>query len=217
MSQQHLLFIRHGETIANEQQLAYGVTESPLNEKGIAQAQAAGQRLKSWSTQYHKILSSPLERARHTAELINLDLNLEIIIDPGLIECDLGNWEGITYQQMHDFGYATHSIKDDAFDGHGGESPNAVYDRVKAVLDRASADYPSQNLIIVSHGSAIAHAMAAILQTRPKFGYQYLMHNGAISEVILESKPRLLTLNDYEHLPAALRAEHGRPDNAQQA
>ena len=217
MSEQHLLFIRHGETVANEQQLAYGVTESPLNEKGIAQAQAAGQRLMSWPTQYHRILSSPLERARHTAELINLELKLEIIIDPGLIECDLGNWEGITYQQMHDFGYATHSIKDDAFDGHGGESPNAVYDRVKAVLDRASADYPSQNLIFVSHGSAIAHGLAAILQTRPKFGYQYLMHNGAITEVVLAATPRLVTLNDHEHLPAALRAEHGRPDNAQQA
>ena len=66
---------------------------------------------------------------------------------------------------MHDFGYARHSIKDDAFTGHGGESPEAVYDRVNATLERARAHYPKQNLI----------------------------------------------------LPAALRAEHGRPDNAQQA
>jgi len=217
LSAQHLLFIRHGETLANEQQLAYGVTESPLNEKGIAQAQALGQCLQSWPTPYHRILSSPLERARHTAELVNRSLNLDIEIDPGLIECDLGDWEGITYQQMHDFGYAMRSIKDDTFAGHGGESPDAVYDRVDAALTRACAQYPDQNLIIVSHGSAIAHGLAAILQTRPKFGYQYLMHNGAITEVVLEAAPRLLTLNNYEHLPAALRAESGRPDNAQQA
>jgi len=217
LNAQHLLFIRHGETIANEQQLAYGVTESPLNEKGIAQAQAVGQCLKSWPTPYHRILSSPLERARHTAELVNLPLNLDIEIDPGLIECDLGDWEGITYQQMHDFGYAMHSIKDDTFEGHGGESPNAVYTRVNETLERAIARYPNQNLIFVSHGSAIAHGLAALLKTRPKFGYQYLMHNGAITEVVLTSAPEILTLNNFEHLPAALRAESGRPDNAQQA
>ena len=217
MSAQHLLFIRHGETVANEQQLAYGVTESPLNEKGIAQARAVGQCLESWPTPYHRILSSPLERARHTAELVNLPLNLDIEIDPGLIECNLGDWEGITYQQMHDFGYAMHSIKDDTFEGHGGESPNAVFNRVAATLTQACARYPSQNLIIVSHGSAIAHGLAAILQTRPKFGYQYLMHNGAITEVVLSEAPEILTLNNYEHLPAALRAETGRPDNVQQA
>jgi hypothetical protein len=43
------------------------------------------------------------------------------------------------------------------------------------------------------------------------------MHNGAITEVVLTSAPEILTLNNFEHLPAALRAESGRPDNAQQA
>ena len=118
---------------------------------------------------------------------------------------------------MHDFGYAMQSIKDDTFEGHGGESPNAVYTRVNETLERAIARYPNQNLIFVSHGSAIAHGLAALLKTRPKFGYQYLMHNGAITEVVLTSAPEILTLNNFEHLPAALRAEPGRPDNAQQA
>ncbi|MGB1342886.1 MAG: histidine phosphatase family protein [Pseudomonadales bacterium] len=213
----HMMFIRHGETQANQQQLAYGVTESPLNAKGISQAQATGERLTTWATPYHRILVSPLSRALETARLINAGLNLPIEIEPGLIECDLGDWEGITYQQMLDNGYAVKSIKDDNFEGHGGESPNTVYARVKAALTKALSSYRNENIICVSHGSAIAHGMAGLMKTQPKFGYQYLMHNGAITEVLLDPEPKVLTLNDFQHLGEELQAPQGQPANVQQA
>ncbi|MFL2537452.1 MAG: histidine phosphatase family protein [Candidatus Azotimanducaceae bacterium] len=217
MNHRHLMFIRHGETQANQQQLAYGVTESPLNEKGIGQAQATGKRLTAWPTTYDRILSSPLSRALETAKWVNAGLDLPLEIEPGLIESDLGDWEGITYQQMHDYGYAVKSIKDDAFEGHGGESPNTVYARVEAALTKTLSRYPNENIICVSHGSAIAHGMAWLMKTRPKFGYQYLMHNGAITEVRLDPEPSVLTLNDYGHLDEVLQAPLGQPANAQQA
>jgi len=214
---QRFLFVRHGETIANQQQLAYGITESPLNRKGIAQAHSTGERLATWTSDYHRILTSPLGRAQETAAIINEYLKLPLEINPGLIECDLGSWEGITYESMFNYQYAAKSIQDDHFCEHGGESPETVYNRVSDCLEQMKSCYPDENLIFVSHGSAIAHGMAAIMGTRPKFGYQYLMHNGAITEVALQPEPELLMLNDFSHLPEALKTPKDRPDNVQRA
>ena len=215
MNEQRFLFIRHGETIANEQQLAYGLTESPLNAKGKAQAHATGLRLQGWSSPYNRMLTSPLGRAQETAAIVNQYLNLPLEIDPGLVESNLGDWEGITYAEMLSNGYATKSIRDDHFSEHGGESPQAVSDRVSQCLTAARHRYPNENLIFVSHGSAIAHGMAVIMDTQPKFGYQYLMHNGAITEVSLQATPTLLHLNNYDHLAEELTTPKDRPDNVQ--
>ena len=51
----------------------------------------------------------------------------------------------------------------------------------------------------------------------PRFGPKYLMHNAAITELVLKPTPELLRLNDYAHLPKSLQNESRRPDNAQQA
>jgi hypothetical protein len=57
--------------------------------------------------------------------------------------------------------------------------------------------------------------MAVIMDTQPKFGYQYLMHNGAITEVSLQATPTLLHLNNYDHLAEELTTPKDRPDNVQ--
>ena len=97
---QRLALIRHGETEANDAQLAYGRLESPLNPRGIEQVRSTAEALNAQATAFHHIVSSPLGRARETASIIADALNLEITIEDDIVECDLGDWEGITYQQM---------------------------------------------------------------------------------------------------------------------
>jgi probable phosphoglycerate mutase len=88
-------FIRHGETDWNQKRLIQGHTDIPLNEKGIRQANESIHFLKN--IKINKLVSSPLIRAKHTAEIINSSLNLKFDFDHGLKERNWGVFEGAIY------------------------------------------------------------------------------------------------------------------------
>lgn len=85
-------YLRHGRTDANDREEAQGNRDNPLNEKGEAQARAADQILAKLPIK--KVVSSPLERARRTAELATATLNLQIYQEPLLKERSFGKYEG---------------------------------------------------------------------------------------------------------------------------
>jgi broad specificity phosphatase PhoE len=121
----------------------------------------------------------------------------------------------VTYQELDDFGYAKHSIRDDDFAGHNGESPNQVAERMERTVGEIRGSHAGENIILVSHGGAIAHLVARLLGTRPAFGHQYLMHNSAITELCFKEghdRPELSTLNFHEHLPEDLKVDPARRD-----
>ena len=72
---QSLLFVRHGETIGNLEQIAHGQTESPLNHRGIQQATETAVMLVNWQRSYDLVYASPLSRAQHTGQIIAEALN----------------------------------------------------------------------------------------------------------------------------------------------
>jgi len=86
------LCIRHGVTDWNRQGRFQGLTDIPLNDEGISQAQAAARRLRDVRFDY--VVSSPLIRAVKTAEIIAAASGKTVAIDAGLIECDFGSFEG---------------------------------------------------------------------------------------------------------------------------
>ncbi len=207
---QQFLFVRHGETVGNLEKIAHGQTESPLNDRGIRQAKATAEMLKGWDTTYHRVYASPLSRARHTGEHIAQALGLPIETHDKLVEGFLGDWEGITYDELHENGFAKHSIRDDNFRGHNGESPNQLADRMATALEEIKAQHPGENIIFVSHGAAIAHLLARLMDTTPAFGHQYLMHNSAVTEISFSGdseRPELSTLNFHDHLPEDLKGD----------
>jgi broad specificity phosphatase PhoE len=207
---QHLLFVRHGETVGNLEKIAHGQSESPLNERGVRQAKMTAHMLREWERDYHRVYTSPLSRAHHTGQHIASSLGLPIEIHDDLMEGSLGDWEGVTYQELDQLGFAKHSIRDDDFSGHSGESPNQLGGRVARAVHEIRERHPSENIILVSHGAAIAHLIARLLGTRPAFGHQYLMHNSAVTELAFtddSGKPELSTLNFHEHLPEDLRID----------
>jgi broad specificity phosphatase PhoE len=212
---QHLLFVRHGETVGNLEQIAHGQSESPLNARGVRQAEMTAQMLGDWERDYHRVYTSPLSRAHHTGQHIADRLGLPIDIHHDLIEGFLGDWEGVTYRELDELGFAKRSIKDDDFSGHRGESPNQLADRMARTVKEIRARHSDENIILVSHGGAIAHLIARLLDTRPAFGYQYLMHNSAVTELAFADdgdKPELSTLNFRDHLPEDLKIDVARRD-----
>jgi broad specificity phosphatase PhoE len=85
-------FLRHGETDWNRRRIIQGQTDTPLSEIGLAQAEAvtgAVERL-----DFATICSSPLKRARTTAEIVNRHLGKPVVYLPAMMECALGQIEG---------------------------------------------------------------------------------------------------------------------------
>ena len=82
-------FLRHGETDWNAQGISQGNVDIPLNATGIAQARAAAQKLRNRGIA--TIVSSPLSRAKVTAEFVGEALGLSVAIDPDLREVGFGN------------------------------------------------------------------------------------------------------------------------------
>lgn len=201
------MFVRHGETVGNIERIAHGQSESPLNHRGRQQAEFTAQLLSAWKRSYHRIYASPMSRAQDTAIAISNATGLPLHTSENLKEGFLGDWEGVTYEELAEFEFAKKSIMDDDFDGHNGESPNQLGTRMSSAVLDIRGMHPEENIIIVSHGAAISHGMAKLLGTAPAFGPKYLMHNSAVTELQMHPDPEILTLNYHEHIPEELKVD----------
>lgn len=92
--------MRHGETDWNKQYLIQGSTDIPLNENGIRMTQVTASGIKADGITFDVIYSSPLDRARKTAEIIKGDSDLPVIIDDRIREFGFGEAEGVTYDEL---------------------------------------------------------------------------------------------------------------------
>ncbi|AHJ65193.1 Fructose-2,6-bisphosphatase [Granulibacter bethesdensis CGDNIH4] len=93
-------FLRHGETDWNTLNLAQGATDVKLNAAGLAQARLAAERLRGRGIR--TLVSSPLSRARDTAELVSQHIGVPVQIDPKLRECAFGEREGQPMSEWFD-------------------------------------------------------------------------------------------------------------------
>lgn len=204
-----LLFIRHGETDANVNGQLEGATDRPLNATGQAQAQALAVRLLSENRPIQVIYSSSLTRARQTAAALATALGeLPVQVDPDLSEYRLGEWDGLTLEELRDEKQMwVRTASDPHFAPPGGESAMQFGLRlvraVRAILSR----HPGQTVAIFSHGGALATVLALLLENQGNRWPGYQMDNCGISEVVFEPAPRLVRMNDVGHIGEMLNEE----------
>ena len=98
MSLEHLILLRHGETDWNAGLRMQGHTDIPLNSEGVAQASAAAPSVAALRPEL--VVSSDLSRARQTAEPVADLLGLPVTLDARLRETSLGDWEGLTRDEV---------------------------------------------------------------------------------------------------------------------
>ena len=147
-----ILLIRHGETEWNAAELFRGRADIALNENGIRQAERLAEYLKD--KQIDAIYSSPLERARKTAEIIAGRHGLEVMSSGGLIDIDFGEWQGLSRQEVKDrYGeiYATWINHPDRVRFPGGESLGEVRERAQELVDKLVTEYEEETVALVSH------------------------------------------------------------------
>ena len=134
------VLLRHGETPLSAERRFAGRGDIPLTETGRLQAKAAAQRLAARGD-VDLIVSSPLQRARLTAEAVAAATGAAVQVDDGWIEADFGEWEGLSYAEAMERwpGEVTAWMKDTSVAPPGGESFAAAGRRVLAALDRLLA------------------------------------------------------------------------------
>lgn len=142
-----LYLVRHGQTEFNVQNILQGWHDSPLTARGCEQALATRAAFKDRGVAFDHAYSSPLGRARHTAELIvGEDLPIELVDD--LREWHLGSLEGTSNREMPAQPWGDYPV---AF---GGESESELRTRMVAALSRIMARPQHDCVLAVSHGSA---------------------------------------------------------------
>lgn len=153
------LLLRHGQTELSVQRRYSGRGNPALTELGRRQADAAAQYLgrAKIAENVAAVISSPLQRARETAGAAAAALGLEVTVDDDLIETDFGDWEGFTFAEAAERDPELHGrwLRDTSVTPPGGESFDAVAQRIRRARNRLIAEYGGATLLVVSHVTPI--------------------------------------------------------------
>ncbi len=154
-----VLLVRHGETDDNAARRFQGRRDTLLNERGREQSRALAELLRDEGIR--ALYTSPLQRARATAQIVADVLGLEAVVDARLMEADAGDWSGrliadVTATAPRE--WERWRRADPTFRFPGGESVAEQAARVSAALaDVATGPLPA---LVVTHGGSIRAAGA---------------------------------------------------------
>lgn len=143
-------YVRHGETRFNMWNRMQGADDSPLTAAGIHQAEEARDALRG--VEFSAIYTSPLGRARNTANIIARPHMIEPVLEKGLKEVDFGDFEGVVMDSWREEIMRRHLIEE--WSDVGGENLKQVQARIKKTLDkiiRRAKD--NDTILLVSHGT----------------------------------------------------------------
>ena len=166
-----IYFLRHGETLWNREKRLQGSTpHTDLTDFGIRLAEWTRDGLKARGISFDRAYTSPLRRARHTAEIVARGLGLEPADDPRLREMDFGKYEG---SLIRDGGFADGNIRNCFRDPEryspptGAESFDEVEARLAAFLDdeMRPLEGTCARVLAVSHGGFMRMLVRHLLRT----------------------------------------------------
>jgi 2,3-bisphosphoglycerate-dependent phosphoglycerate mutase len=159
-----LLLARHGETDWNRERRWQGHADPPLNDAGREQARELARLLAE--TPLDAVYSSDLRRARDTAAVVASDHGLEVVATPALREIDVGEWSGLTTDEIErrfPAGFARHADGGDGWEQ--GETHAAMSGRIAAAVSEIAASHPGGHVLCVCHGGVIRALLALAAST----------------------------------------------------
>ena len=184
-----VILIRHGETDWNAEGRIQGHLPIPLNERGLAQAEAVAARLQA--IPFAALYSSDLLRAHQTAQAVARASGHRIRTDPRLREWDLGILSGLMRTVAADvhpeaFGIFRSRIVDEPVPG--GESIRARFERVTEAVEDIASAHPGETVAVVSHGGPLGdcyrRAIGAPLESQLKID----LFNAGINRLRLDGE-----------------------------
>ena len=185
MTETILGLLRHGQTDWNIDLRLQGSTDIPLNETGRKQALDAAAALnpEDWDL----IITSPLSRAKDTAEIVAQELNMQVAIVPELIERSFGAAEGLDHASWRKL-YESHVPIE------GLESLEDLRARTEQLLSLIANEYAGKRVLAVSHGAFIRKVLTIVTEGElPREGER--LSNASLNKFM--HSDGLWTITDY--------------------
>lgn len=200
--------IRHCQSMGNIEHKFQGQYDADISPAGEKQLELLGLRFRN--EHIDAIYTSPLKRARMTAQAIAKYHDIDVVTEPGFIEIDCGRMENLLLSEVAVKFPETAMNWDktpDLCQFPGGETMREVYERVNAALDRVIAENPGKTIVVTTHGGVLRNLYARItygellgIRKSEVFG------NTGVSTLIAEDgKLRWESINDLAHLPEDMR------------
>ncbi len=187
-----IIFLRHGQATNNTQRVLAGRTPGiPLTEKGVDQAEKAAKFLEEMNIS--TIYSSPIERAKDTAEIVGKHNSIDVRIDDRLIELDMGKFTGMPYDEI----FSSHgNVFMKFYNGeleiahNGVETFADVKKRVLGMVDHVIENHPDENVVLVTHMDPIKAMLSTIVSLSPENLYELIIANASLN-IFREYKRKL--------------------------
>ena len=178
-----IIFLRHGQAINNTQRILAGRTPGvPLTEKGVDQAEKAAKFLEDMNIS--AIYSSPIERAKNTADIVGKHNSIDVRIDDRLIELDMGKFTGMPYDEI----FSSHgNVFMKFYNGeleiahNGVETFADVKKRVLGMVDHVIENHPDENVVLVTHMDPIKAMLSTIVSLSPENLYELIIANASLN------------------------------------
>ena len=178
-----IIFLRHGQALNNTERILAGRTPGvPLTEKGIDQAEKAAKFLEDMNIS--AIYSSPIERAKDTANIVGKHNSVDVKIDDRLIELDMGKFTGVPYDEI----FSSHGnvfmkfYKGELEIAHNGVETFAdVKKRVLGMVDHVIENHPDENVVLVTHMDPIKAMLSTVVSLSPENLFELIIANASLN------------------------------------
>ncbi len=200
-----VLLVRHGQTSTTGVTLPGRAPGLHLADKGREEAADAAARI-ARLPRIAAVYSSPLERAQETAEPIAAAAGLTITVEPGLLECDYGEWTGRPLKELaRKPEWKTVQRYPSGFRFPGGESFTEMQARMTGTLARLVLAHPGHTVVAVSHADPIKTAVAHALGTHLDLFQRIAIFTASVTAIAYgPAGPTVLTVNGTRGDLAAL-------------
>lgn len=203
-----LYFIRHGETQYNVEKRMQGFCDSPLTEKGIAQAKAVGKGLAD--IDFVAAYSSNSQRVLDTAKYAIADRNIPLFVDKRLKEMNFGALEALLEEEIFEkFGNVLESLfslEDLDASAPEGESYSQLFTRTQNAIKEVIDSHASEecNILIFSHGVTIGNYIRLVTNSK-----EYPIHDNCSVSVVsyINGQPLVEKIADTSFREKGLLAE----------
>ncbi len=178
-----IIFLRHGQAKNNTERILAGRTEGvPLTDTGIKQAEHTAQLLEHMNIS--TIYSSPIQRAKHTAEIVGKHNSLDVTIDDRLIELDMGKFTNIPYDEIfNSHGNVFMKFYNGELEiAHNGvETFSDVKKRILGIVDHIIEKHPDENILLVTHMDPIKAMLSTVIDLSPTNLYELIITNASLT------------------------------------
>ena len=198
-----IILARHGQTAWNREERFRGHADIPLDETGFAQAEAVAKRIAGqWKPD--AIYAGPLSRTLQTAQPTAQLFHLTVRPDPGLIDADCGEWQGLTLDEARQrdpsrFDAYLHSPR--SFQFPNGESLEAARLRAFQRVSELANEHSGQTIMMVSHTALNRLILLSALGLDSGAFWKIRQDTCAINVIEMENESITLSLlNETSHL-----------------